>query len=135
MLEAIRALVEIESPSRDREGLARARSWVQARLRALEVPSEEEPGGGGALGFRAELAQRARAALILEPALGPQGAVKTARKGVGRFKLTVRGKAAHAGLDPDSGASAIHELAVQVTRVAALADAAKGTTLNVGKIE
>jgi glutamate carboxypeptidase len=226
LLEAIRGLVEIESPSRDREALARARSFVQARLRAIGLPSEEEPGAGGALGFRAqlgapvgaapvlaiahldtvwpigslarrpfrvagdeafgpgvfdtkagvvlllfalealrdegvvaprpvhgflsideeigspgskrrivELAQRARAALILEPALGPRGAAKTSRKGVGRFKLVVTGKAAHAGLDPDSGASAIHELAAQVGRVAALADRAKGTTLNVGKIE
>ena len=51
--------------------------------------------------------------LVLEPSL-PGGAVKTSRKGVGEFELTVHGVAAHAGIDPGKGASAIHELAHQI---------------------
>ncbi|MEZ0227735.1 MAG: M20/M25/M40 family metallo-hydrolase, partial [Planctomycetota bacterium] len=96
---------------------------------------DEEIGSPASKRRVVELARGSRAALVLEPALGPHGAVKTARKGVGRFKVTVSGKAAHAGLDPDSGASAIHELAAQVTRMTALADRDAGTTLNVGRIE
>ena len=48
--------------------------------------------------------------LVMEPALGDEGALKTRRKGVGRFTVHVQGKAAHAGLDPTAGASAILEL-------------------------
>src|SRR5580704_13658901 len=65
MLEETRALVERESPSRDREALARARSHVQARLRALGIASDEEPGSGGALGFRLPLGAPATASPVL----------------------------------------------------------------------
>ncbi len=71
--------------------------------------------------------------LVLEPSL-PGGAVKTARKGVGEFQLTATGIAAHAGIDPRSGASAIHELAWQITQLAALSDLDRGLTVNVGTI-
>jgi glutamate carboxypeptidase len=96
---------------------------------------DEEVGSPASKKRVIELARGARAALVLEPALGPEGSLKTSRKGVGRFKVTVRGKSAHAGLDPEAGASAIHELAFQVTRLHAMADLARGTTVNVGKLE
>ena len=59
--------------------------------------------------------------LVLEPAL-PGGALKTARKGCGEFELTVHGVAAHAGVDPGKGASAIHELADQIAAIERLQD-------------
>src|SRR5450756_730928 len=61
-------------------------------------------------------ARHAAVVLVLEPAL-PGGALKTARKGCGEFEVTVHGVAAHAGLDPGKGASAIHELASQIAAI------------------
>ena len=72
---------------------------------------------------------------VLEPSLGPDGRLKTGRKGIGRFTVKVKGKAAHAGLDPEQGASAILELAHVVQTLFALNDAEKGVTVNVGTIE
>ncbi|MER8003115.1 2-dehydropantoate 2-reductase [Streptomyces sp. NPDC095613] len=78
-------------------------------------------------------ARASRAALVFEAAA--DGALKTARKGVGLFTLTVTGREAHAGLDPTAGASAVEELAHQILRLGALRDSAAGTSLNVGVIE
>ena len=72
------------------------------------------------------------AALVMEP--GVDGALKTARKGVGMFRLDVRGVEAHAGLDPDKGVSAVDELARQILRLRELHDLARGTSVNVGTI-
>jgi glutamate carboxypeptidase len=69
--------------------------------------------------------------LVLEPAAG-HGAVKTARKGVGEYTLTVNGVAAHAGLDPGKGHSAIVELAHQITAISKLNDLRSGVTVNPG---
>lgn len=74
-----------------------------------------------------------RAVLVLEPSL-PGGAVKTARKGVGEFRIRATGLPAHAGVDPARGASAVHELAWQVSRVAQMARPQAGVTVNVGTI-
>ena len=71
--------------------------------------------------------------LVLEPAL-PGGALKTARKGCGEFELTVHGVAAHAGLDPGKGASAIHELAAQIAAIERLQDLPSGISVNVGLV-
>jgi glutamate carboxypeptidase len=82
-----------------------------------------------------EIAARdAAAVLVLEPAL-PGGALKTARKGCGEFEVTVEGIAAHAGIDPGKGASAIHELATQIARIERLQDLDRGVSVNVGIIE
>ena len=70
--------------------------------------SDEEIGSRESAPHIARLARAADRALILEPSLGPAGA-KTAR-GVGRYTITVKGRAAHAGLDPERGVSAILEL-------------------------
>lgn len=78
-------------------------------------------------------ARRSRAALVMEPCV-PGGAAKTRRKGVADYALSVAGKAAHAGIEPDKGASAVHEIARQVVRASSLADVARGTTVNVGVI-
>lgn len=74
-------------------------------------------------------------AFVCEPGLGPNGALKTARKGLGKYTVTVHGRAAHAGLDPDSGASAILELSSVIQRLFALNDRDRDITVNVGTIE
>jgi glutamate carboxypeptidase len=71
----------------------------------------------------------------MEPALGIDGKLKTRRKGVGRFSITVQGQAAHAGLDPDKGVSAILELSYVIQKLHALNDPANGININVGVIE
>src|SRR5208283_768285 len=80
------------------------------------------------------LAKKAAAVLVIEPSYGPQGAVKTARKGVGGYLVKVTGKAAHAGLDSQKGANAILELARQIEKISSFTDLKKGLTVNVGMV-
>ena len=75
-------------------------------------------------------ARRSDATLVLEPAHGTQGDLKTSRKGVGEFLLEVIGRAAHAGLDPENGVNAVHELALQIARLVKLNHNHRGTTVN-----
>ena len=98
------------------------------------VNSDEEVGSPDSKKHVRRLARAASRALVLEPALGPSGLIKTARKGLGRFDLTVRGRAAHAGLDPQAGASAIVELSHVIQELNRLNDPEEGTTVNVGLI-
>jgi glutamate carboxypeptidase len=72
--------------------------------------------------------------LVLEPAL-PGGVLKTRRKGCGEYEIVVRGEAAHAGVDPGKGVSAIRELARQILAVETLQDLTRGVSVNVGLIE
>lgn len=95
--------------------------------------TDEEVGSTTSRALIESEARSSRAVLVLEPSL-PGGAVKTARKGVGDFHLRATGIAAHAGIDPAKGASAIHELAWQVTRLTELTDLDRGVTVNVGAI-
>jgi glutamate carboxypeptidase len=81
----------------------------------------------------AELAEGAAAALVLESPL-PGGGLKTARKGTATYRLDIAGRAAHAGIEPGAGASAIVELAHQVHALHALNDPELGTTVNVGVV-
>lgn len=88
------------------------------------------------IAFREELlaeARSARAVLVLEPS-ATHGALKTARKGVGEFQVTVRGRSAHAGINPSAGVNAISELARQILRIEKLARPERGLTLNVDVI-
>ncbi len=101
----------------------------------LLVNSDEEVGSRDSTRHIRRLARVASRAFVLEPSLGQQGALKTARKGVGRFRLVVHGRASHAGLDPESGISAILELTHQIQRLFAMNDPARGVTVNVGTIE
>ena len=100
----------------------------------LLINSDEEIGSRESTRFIRSLARHADRAFVLEPAMGESGIVKTTRKGIGRFTITVHGKAAHAGLDPDSGVSAILELSHIIQRLFALNDMDKGVTINVGTI-
>lgn len=99
------------------------------------VNADEEIGSRTSTRYIRRLAQLANRALVLEPALGEEGSLKTERKGIGRFTITAHGKAAHAGLDPDSGASAILELSHVIQKLFAMNDAARGITVNVGTID
>lgn len=100
----------------------------------LLVTSDEEIGSPESERWVRRLARRAERAYVLEPALGPEGRLKTARKGTGTFTVVVRGRRAHAGLDPEDGASAIQELAHVVQRLHALSDPDRGISVNVGEV-
>jgi glutamate carboxypeptidase len=95
--------------------------------------TDEEIGSGTSRSVIEEEARRSAAVLVLEPSL-PGGAVKTARKGCGQYEFTVHGVAAHAGIDPSKGASAIHELAHQICRLYELPRQWSGLSLNVGTV-
>ncbi|MBE9102992.1 M20 family metallopeptidase [Vacuolonema iberomarrocanum] len=99
------------------------------------INSDEEIGSGESTRYIRHLAQVCDRALVFEPSLGPRGHLKTARKGVGRFTVTVLGQAAHAGLDPGKGASAILELSHVIQTLFALNDPDRGITVNVGTID
>ena len=119
--------------------------WSLRALRDLKIPlvatpvvvinSDEEIGSRESSATIHRLARRALRAFVMEPSLGQSGQLKTRRKGVGRFTLTVKGRAAHAGLDPESGASAILELSYQIQKLFALNDLEQGITINVGQID
>lgn len=99
------------------------------------INADEETGSPDSKRHVGRLARTACRAFVLEPALGEDGLIKTSRKGVGRFDVHATGKAAHAGLDPRSGASAIVEMAHVVHTVSGFTDHDRGTTVNVGVIE
>lgn len=106
-----------------------------AALPLLLVNSDEEIGSPDSADLIVRLAAQVRRTYVMEPALGLDGRLKTARKGVGRFVVDAYGKTAHAGLDPEGGASAVLELAVQVQRLFELNDPQRGISVNVGLIE
>src|ERR1700687_1058460 len=110
-------------------------AWHRGMQRPVTVflVSDEEVGSHSSRKITEALARESAAVLVLEPA-GPRGAVKTARKGVGEYILNVKGVAAHAGLDPGKGHSAILELARQITAVSELNDLQRGLSVNPGVI-
>lgn len=99
------------------------------------VNSDEEIGSPDSTALIRRLARLAARAYILEPAFGRTGKLKTARKASGGFTITIKGRAAHAGINPEEGASAILELSHQIQRLFALNDATRGITVNVGTID
>ncbi|MCL7960142.1 MAG: M20 family metallopeptidase [marine benthic group bacterium] len=99
------------------------------------VNSDEEIGSCDSMRHIKRLAKVSERVFVLEPALGPAGKLKTARKGNGFFEIRVLGRAAHAGLEPERGASAILELSMVIQRLFALNDAERGITVNVGTID
>jgi glutamate carboxypeptidase len=97
--------------------------------------SDEEIGSRESRRYIEKLAPCMDRVLVLEPSLGPTGLLKTARKAIGRFTVTVQGAAAHAGLDPGAGASAILELSHVIQALFAMNDLERGITVNVGTID
>ncbi|HEY3682458.1 MAG TPA: M20/M25/M40 family metallo-hydrolase, partial [Streptosporangiaceae bacterium] len=115
--------------------------WAVRALEAAGLPrpairlvlnGDEEVGSLSSRPAIEEAASGARAALVFEASAA--GAIKTARKGVGIFRVDVHGLESHAGLDPTKGASAIDELARAITTLHALTDLDAGTSVNVGVI-
>jgi len=96
----------------------------------LLLTHDEERGSSESQEAIEREALASRAALVLEPA-ADGGAVKLARKGVAHWKVEVKGRAAHAGLEPQKGVNAAIELARQVERIATLGDPEAGTTVTV----
>lgn len=118
-LEIVRTMIELElRPSRPVRFL-----WT----------SDEEIGSPESREAIEHAARESFAALVPEAPLAG-GALKTARKGVGAYRLDVTGRSAHAGVEPEKGRSAIAELAHQILAVGAQARPELGTTLNVGKV-
>lgn len=94
--------------------------------------SDEELGSPSSREWIEEQALACAQVLVVEPAVARTGALKTERKGTGRFDIHIQGKAAHAGNNPEDGISAVQEMALQILDLHALNAPAQGTTLNVG---
>lgn len=113
-------------------------------LRALRVPmrkkiiflwtSDEEIGSAVSRGAIETAAKQSDAVFVLEPAFGSDGRLKTERKGVGEVELIVAGRSAHAGIDPERGVNAVHELALQIARLLKLNDPRRGITVQANVI-
>ncbi len=99
------------------------------------INSDEEIGSDESTVHIQRLARVADRVFVMEPSLEPGGKLKTKRKGVGQFTIRVMGRAAHAGLDPEKGASAILELSLVIQQLFQLNDPQRGITVNVGTID
>ena len=100
----------------------------------LQLNSDEEVGSQSSRQLTEKNAARSKAVLVLEPGTGLEGKLKTARKGVGAYTVLVRGRAAHSGVDFAAGASAVVELARQITCIAGFTDLERGLTVNPGVV-
>ncbi len=100
----------------------------------LLLVSDEEIGSTVSRAVTEKIAQECSAVFVLEPAQGPQGAYKTARKGVGDYSVHVRGVAAHSGVDFEKGHSAVLELARLIETISQFTDLKTGLTVNPGTI-
>jgi glutamate carboxypeptidase len=116
-LEVLRALARLDTPP----------------AVTVLLTCDEEIGSGTSRGLLEREALASRAVLVLEPPL-PGGGSKTSRAGVAGYGVRVTGRAAHAGLDPEKGVSAIGAIASIVTRLHALSDLGAGLSVNVGTI-
>jgi glutamate carboxypeptidase len=112
----------------------RGMNLMPERPITLLITSDEETGSRTSRALIEEEAPQHAAVFVLEPALPPDGALKTWRKGVGLYRVRVTGAAAHAGAAPKEGANAIEELAHLVLAIQRLTDYDTGTTVNVGVV-
>ncbi len=117
---AMRALREMDTPV--------------ARKVVMQVNSDEEVGSESSRPLTEDAARSSNAVLVLEPGTGLEGKLKTGRKGVGDYIVTVRGRASHAGLDFEKGANAIVEMARQLERIAGFTQLDRGVTVSPGVI-
>jgi glutamate carboxypeptidase len=118
---ALRALQAVDSPA-----------WRAARLAWFLNSDEEVLSASSRPLIRAE-AERSTSVAVTEPAR-PGGEYVVARKGAGKFFLEVKGKAAHAGNQPELGRSAVLAMARKICDLHAMTDLAEGTTVNVGVV-
>jgi glutamate carboxypeptidase len=101
----------------------------------LQINADEEIGSASSRRYTEEAARQSDFVLVVEPGTGLDGKLKTSRKGVGDYTVTVRGRAAHAGIDFSAGASAIVELARQIERIAGFTRLERGVTVNPGVVQ
>jgi len=120
-LFALEALQQTETPLRKRIVFL----WT----------SDEEIGSDSSRKLIEAEARRSDAVFVLEPSLGSRGLLKTARKGVGEAEIIVHGRASHAGLAPQEGVNAVHELAQQITQLQKWNDLRRGISVNADIIE
>src|SRR5580700_4776863 len=111
------------------EALAHAK-WLPRRRIVFLWTSDEETGSESSREVIEREARRSLAVLVLEPANGPKGKLKTRRKALGTAEKVISGRAAHAGLDPGAGVNAVHELALQAARLTRLNNPRRGITVN-----
>lgn len=119
-LFALQAIRELDLPVR--------------RKVVMQLNSDEEVGSETSRSLTEEAARGSAAVLVLEPGTGVEGKLKTARKGVGAYSVTVQGRASHSGVDFQAGASAVVELARQIDRIACFTNLRRGLTVNPGVI-
>ena len=111
-----------------------------AAAKALQRPviillhGDEEVGSPASRKLTETMARQCSAVYVLEPAQGEEGAYKTARKGVGQYRMEVQGIAAHSGVDFLRGHSAVLELARQIPLISEITDHSRGITVNPGVI-
>ena len=117
---AMRALRDLEVPV--------------SRKVVLQVNADEEVGSESSRAWTEEAARQSVAVLVLEPGTGLEGKLKTARKGVGDYTITVRGVASHAGVDFSNGANAIVEMARQLQKIAGFTRLDRGVTVSPGVV-
>ena len=118
------------------EALKRLPASEQPRKRVVFLwTSDEEIGSESSRKLIETEARRSDAVFVLEPSYGPRGALKTQRKGVGEAELVVHGRASHAGLAPQDGINAIHEVSRQIARLETWNDLRRGVTISAGIIE
>ena len=118
--------------------------FAMRALRELKIPvghevvllvnPDEETGSGTSRETTFLLAASCRAVLVLEPGTGLAGHAKTARKGIGSYRVAVRGVSSHSGVDFEKGASAVVELARQIGKIARFTNLKRGVTVNPGVI-
>jgi glutamate carboxypeptidase len=116
------------------ETLQQTKALIRHRLVFLWT-SDEEIGSDASRKLIETEARRSDAVFVLEPSFGPRGLIKTVRKGVGEAEIIVHGRASHAGLAPQEGINAIHELSRQLQRVQEWNDLRRGVSVNAGIIE
>ena len=113
--------------------IARAAGMLRRPVVVL-MNSDEEVGSPCSRIVTERLARECSAVFVLEPAQGPGGAYKTARKGVGQYTIRVQGVAAHSGVDFEKGHSAVLEMARQIEKISRFTDLKTGLTVNPGVI-
>ena len=110
------------------DALRAARVKLRRKFVFLWTGDEEIGSNASRRTIEAE-ARGSDAVLVLEPALGIEGRAKTRRKGIGEIEVIVHGRAAHAGVNPEEGVNAVHELALQIDRLTKLSDPRRGITV------
>ena len=99
------------------------------------ITSDEELGSDDSVKWLRMIAKQSVRVLIPEPSYGEEGHLKTSRKGVGRYEIQITGKAAHSGLEPEKGISAVVVLADVIKELTSLNDYPSGISVNVGVVE